>query len=93
MKMQYKAGDRVCICSEWNGEAARLVNPDGKMDHWLGAVMTIREVNDRYGHYLMQEDKDERGGYGWFWYDSLIEGLADETLPTNVDDGFLSLLY
>lgn len=74
--MKYKVGDRVRIVSEKTGSGW---NYFGDMDKWLGKVMTIRWTDD--DSYKMIEDKDEHCGNGWFWFDHMIEGLADETKP------------
>lgn len=65
--MKYKKGDRLRIVSE---------SPDGlnwndKMDTYLGKVMTVGGLF--YNGYKMAEDKGE-----WYWYDSMIAGLASE---------------
>ena len=74
--MKYKVGDRVRIVDQWVEGCCQ--NTDGRMDHWLGQIMTIRDV--RCDSYKMEEDKEEsyRGG-GWYWSEACIVGLADET--------------
>lgn len=72
--MKYKVGDKVRIVSKkmgcgWNSE--------GRMDKWLGKVMTIREVFDD-GLCKMAEDAHEFAGSGWYWFPHMIEGLAPE---------------
>ena len=56
----YQVGDKVRIANKrgphWNDE--------GKMDKWMGKIMTIRDINDMF--YRMEEDKDEHLG-GWYW--------------------------
>lgn len=56
-------GDRVKIVSEWDDYTEE--NSDGQMDHWLGQVMTVREI--RGNRLKMVEDKDELNGDGWYW--------------------------
>lgn len=71
---EYQVGDRVRIVSEWNNECCQ--NPEGLMDHWLGAIMTIKSYNGR--SYQMEEDVGEYGeNYGWSWFPAAIAGLAD----------------
>lgn len=71
---QYKVGDRVRIVSEWNNECHQ--NPEGLMDRWLGATMTIRKVLGDC--YLMKEDIGERRkDSGWYWFSGAIAGPAD----------------
>jgi len=68
----YKVGDRVLIVPQWPVGAGQ--NPDGLMDHWLGQVMTIREVETSgvRPYYRMKEDKSEHIGKGWFWFPNMI---------------------
>jgi len=72
-RLKYKPGDRVRIVSMWM--PGSFYNHEGQMDHWLGKVMTIREL-DGIGTYRMCEDKNEYGGEGWFWFPNMIAGLA-----------------
>ena len=72
---KYKVGDKVRIVSEW-GKGCRQ-NRYGKMDKWLGKTMTIRKVTP-HDYYLMEEDKTERDGIGWCWFDACIAGLANK---------------
>lgn len=71
---KYNVGDKVRIISE-RGE---LWNYEGKMDKYMGTVMTIR--GKAYGHdglYRMEEDMHENGG-GWCWCDKDIVGLVKD---------------
>lgn len=70
---KYKVGDKVRIVSAWGKRS--IHNTQGKMDHWLGKVMTIRVAEGRY--YRMQEDLKENCGRGWGWNDAMIAGLAE----------------
>ena len=72
---KYKVGDKVRIVSEW-GKGCRQ-NSKGEMDKWLGKTMTIRKVTP-HDYYLMEEDKTERDGIGWCWFDACIAGLANK---------------
>lgn len=74
--MKYKVGDKVRIVSKW-GKGCRQ-NSLGRMDKWLGKVMTIRSVDYVTLSYKMDEDKDEHGGTGWTWFENSIEGFACE---------------
>lgn len=99
----YKVGDRVLIVPQWPVGAGQ--NSDGFMDHWLGQVMTIREVyvNRLHPYYRMEEDKGEHAGHGWFWYPKMIycalprelhlkkSGLAVKLYSNKLH--FLQLLY
>lgn len=73
---KYKVGDRVRIVSKRTG----YMSPSGDMDKYLGTVMTIAETHDR-NSYKMEEDSNDNGKHGWYWYDEMIEGLADEATP------------
>ena len=84
--MRFHIGDRVRIVSEWPQDG--LQNGDGLMDHWLGTEMTIRSVSSN--NYKMMEDREEHSGYGWSWFEDMIEGRADEVteavdLPAELD--------
>lgn len=83
--MKYKAGDKVRIVSEW-GEGCHE-NADGQMDKWLGKVMTIMCVDCNRKCYKMIEDESEQDGYGWYWYENSIEGLACENKIVITTDG------
>ena len=67
---KYKVGDKVRIVSK---RPQQCWNPD--MDEYLGKTMTIRECS--LTRYRMKEDYGEYGGYGWYWYDDMISGLAE----------------
>lgn len=70
--MKYKVGDKVRIVSKWRKDCHE--NDAGRMDKWLGKVMTISKI---YGNcYRMKEDENESLG-GWYWYEAAIAGLAD----------------
>lgn len=68
---KYKVGDKVRIV---NHRTAGM-NIFGGMDGWLGQVMTIKAESG--SGYQMAEDKGEYLGNGWYWYDSMISGLAE----------------
>lgn len=68
---KYKVGDKVRIVDHRTGP----MNNFGKMDKWLGKVMTIREC--LLSGYWMEEDYGENIGFGWMWDDSMISGLAE----------------
>lgn len=84
---KYKVGDKVRIVSK---RPQKNWNP--YMDKWMGKVMTIRNLFS--SGYEMKEDYDENGGCGWYWYDSLISGLAEpEREPCTVElrfDGMIT---
>lgn len=85
---KYKVGDKVRIVDHRTGP----MNNFGKMDKWLGKVMTIREC--LLSGYWMEEDYGENIGYGWCWDDDMISGLAEpEREPCTVElrfDGMIT---
>lgn len=70
--MKYKVGDKVRITTEKKGG---IWNNKGKMDKWLGKVMTIRDIHGDC--YRMKEDKKEFDGNGWLWDDNMIDELVE----------------
>ena len=85
--MAYKVGDKVRIVDHRTGP----MNNFGKMDKWLGKVMTIREC--LLSGYWMEEDYGENIGYGWCWDDDMISGLAEPEREYTVElrfDGMIT---
>lgn len=72
--MKYQVGDKVRIVSVKSGECW---NPEGKMDKWLGKIMTIKKVSGvfkTYGEsYSMIEDREEHSFSGWCWYEHMVD--------------------
>lgn len=68
---KYKVGDKVWIVDHRTDN----MNHFGEMDKWLGKVMTIRDLS--LSGYWMEEDSGENIGFGWYWDDSMISGLAE----------------
>ena len=62
-----KVGDKVKIVDKRTGTGWNL---RGKMDKWLGKIMTIR--NNLYGYVKMREDYDESYD-GWCWSSHMID--------------------
>lgn len=91
--MKYKIGDMVRIVDHRTDNMHHF----GKMDKWLGKVMTImgieRDLHGFHG-YWMVEDCGENKGHGWLWVDSMIAGLAEpEREPCTVElrfDGMIT---
>ena len=78
--MAYKVGDKVRIVDHRTDNMHHF----GKMDKWLGKVMTIREC--LLPGYWMEEDSGENVGFGWRWDDDMISGLAEpEREPCTVE--------
>lgn len=72
--MKYKVGDKVRIVSKWGKGCFQ--NCEGRMDKWLGKIMTVRYVSSEV--YQMVEDVKEHDGDGWFRTENCIAGLAYE---------------
>lgn len=80
--MKYKIGDRVRIITDKS--KGGIWNLEGLMDKWLGKIMTIRDIGENY--YKMEEDYGEHHN-GWFWYEEMIDGLANERKIVITTDG------
>lgn len=78
--MKYKVGDKVRIATDKSKSFAW--NDEGKMDKWLGKVMTIRECRnfENYTAYKMKEDIEEHV-LGWNWHETMIDGLVTNEEP------------
>ncbi len=87
--MKYKVGDKVRIIEKWVDGCCQ--NNEGRMDKWLGKVMTIKQVER--GHYFMVEDQKDRGYYGWAWNDNCIAGLANNHKIVITSDGKETLAH
>lgn len=57
--MKYKVGDKIRIVKPQNKHW------DTKIDHFIGKVMTIKEIMDSY--YWLEEDTDENCDCRWCW--------------------------
>lgn len=73
--MKYKVGDKVRIVKDKSAGGAW--NSEGKMDKWLGKVMTIKNIY-AVDKCKMEEDSSEWLNNGWNWHEKMIEGLASE---------------
>ena len=78
-----KPGDKVVIVSEWEDPVNGWQNHAGKMDRWLGRVMTIRSIGEAFA--FMTEDQEERNGVGWSWAPSLIAGRYSQTIKPSTE--------
>lgn len=65
--MSYKIGDKVLIVDH----RVDGMNTSGQMDKYFHKIMTIRSSCN--SEYHMVEDTDGLWGYGWYWYDNMIE--------------------
>ena len=67
--MRFKAGDKVIVKSF--SERPEHWNSSGKMDEWMGKIVTIRKyLEGAINLYLIEEDKGESLGVGWRWRES-----------------------
>lgn len=85
---KYKVGDVVKIVELPIFINSPERNTSGKMDHWAGKTMTIREVTSR-DRYYMQEDVGETScnmDPGWIWNETMIEGLAIDIINIDSND-------
>lgn len=74
---ELQPGMRVKIVDFWVPGCDQ--NPEGKMDKWLGKTMTVMSiVNSEYPCAKMEEDKNERSGFGWSWYAYSIDYIVEE---------------
>lgn len=74
--MVYKVGDRVRIVSSRAGQLRW--NISGRMDKYMGTVMTITKVetsSDGYVKYRMKEDDEY-----WHWYQWMIECKEEKVM-------------
>ena len=81
-----QVGDRVKIVDTRSGVHW---NRDGDMDHHLGAVMTVENVNTDHLYewtVYLKESRGEHGYSGWTWYPWMIEGAVIETIEDILDD-------
>lgn len=95
--MKYKIGDRVRLKSiDWyhankNGDGCVVISDDGYLYNlfftkndaqYCGKVFTISDIVD--GAYVFEEMET-----GYYYCDEMIDGLEDETIPTE----YLKLSY
>lgn len=69
---QLNVGDKVRIVDEWT--EPHQENGNGRMDHWLSKVMTVREIEET--RVRMEEDKTEFDGDGWFWFPEMLDEVV-----------------
>lgn len=70
-----KPGDMVVIVDQWPNPKDGRQNLQGKMDKWLGQIMTVRITGPR--EVEMEEDRNDNDNGGWFWYPELIDRVFD----------------
>lgn len=79
MEMRFEVGQKVIVAKKGTSW-----NMDGKMDKWLGRVMTIGCKN--MDSYHMEEDQDENDGIGWWWSDEDLEPAEYAVEVTKLGD-------
>ena len=77
--MKYKVGDKVRVVSKRTFN----MNSYGEMDKYLGRVVTIVGFHPG-GDYQIAEDRGEYYGGGWYWHDSMFDGLVDENRSIHI---------
>ena len=63
-KEELKVGDKVLL----KNRRGEKWNDCGRMDHYMGKIVTIRSLGDNY--FTIEED-DRKGGYWSFYYDDI----------------------
>lgn len=63
--MELKVGQKVRV-RNYDKRPIRW-NPDGKMDKYMGKVVTIKHINSADGDISIKEDNEDRRGCGWTW--------------------------
>ena len=81
--MKYRVGDKVRIVNHRNS----WWNWEGRMDKWMGKIMTIRKVTSIF--YEMEEDKMENNGTGWGWKDDDFT----ELIPNRVSNDKIVIMH
>ena len=61
----FKVGDKVKI--RYFNKIPDHWNSHGRMNHWMGQIVTIREIFNDDEKYRIEEDKKEHYGIGWCW--------------------------
>lgn len=79
MEMRFEVGDKVIVARKGIGW-----NMDGKMDKWLGKVMTIGYKGMDF--YNMEEDQGENDDRGWCWDDEDLEPAEYAVEVTKLGD-------
>ena len=63
----FKVGDKVKI--RYFNKIPDYWNSYGRMNHWMGQIVTIRKILEDDETYRIEEDKKEHYG-GWYWKES-----------------------
>lgn len=82
-KHVYRPGDKVRIKNHW---VSSTYNHEGRMDKYLGTVMTIRCVESP-SIYKMKEDVEDNCGLGWSWSTKDFEPYVPQQKIVITSDG------
>lgn len=81
--MILKVGDKFKVVDK---KVGNFWDTDGKMNKWLGKIMTVRVVYidcDRpkeYYYKAVEDTEDCNSAYGWTWYPETIDWEVTEKL-------------
>lgn len=89
-----KSGDKVKIVDAWLPKeddeddcGPCNENEEGKMDHWLGKVMAVREVYNFSNDVRMVEDIHEGvNADGWYWNRYCIDKILGKETSIGVEE-------
>lgn len=80
-------GMQVRFKGRWPNEGPWW-NSAGRMDHWLGQIVTIAGFRD--GCFVIEGD--DRGYGVWTWYPSIIAEIVCDEFEPETDDALLRML-
>lgn len=66
--LNVQVGDQILIVDHW--VSGCFQNSDGKMDRYLGKILTIDEIERQYDQYFMCRVKEDNGR--WLWNHNCI---------------------
>lgn len=78
-----RPGDIVAIVQSWDGVDEKRISPNGEMDKWLGAYLTVESVSSDF-ITVVEDDGDgpvEQGGH-WLWYADMIDRIMPGYVKT-----------
>lgn len=70
-------GMRVKVVDEWEDPIDGAQNHSGRMDRYLGTIMTVRKVSGDY--VQMEEDRRDPESFndGWLWFAELLDCIIE----------------
>lgn len=91
MSQLYK-GALVKIVDAWP-EGGAGEDDEGRMDCYLGQILTVSDISDGLNYFFVEEDRDDYGDYTWYWYPKMVEYIVEEEIGENVnEEEFVALL-